>query len=166
MVRPYLPRFLREGDRAELKVVVNNATDAAALRRAGPRDPRPGDRPEPARRLRPRPRDGPAAFTVAAGGGADLTFPVTAPRQVGTVAFQVTAVAGAPVGRRAAAAAGAAAAPPPRPVALRRAPGRRTRILRFADLERGDDPSPIDEQIVVTLDAQLFHSALAASPLS
>ena len=25
MGRPYLPRFLREGDRAELKVVVNNA---------------------------------------------------------------------------------------------------------------------------------------------
>jgi alpha-2-macroglobulin len=25
MVRPYLPRFLREGDRAELEVVVNNA---------------------------------------------------------------------------------------------------------------------------------------------
>ncbi len=27
MVRPYLPRFLREGDDAELKVVVNNASD-------------------------------------------------------------------------------------------------------------------------------------------
>ena len=27
MVRPYVPRFLREGDTAELKVVVNNASD-------------------------------------------------------------------------------------------------------------------------------------------
>ena len=27
MVRPYLPRFLREGDKAEIKVVVNNASD-------------------------------------------------------------------------------------------------------------------------------------------
>ena len=27
MVRPYVPRFLREGDLAELKVVVNNASD-------------------------------------------------------------------------------------------------------------------------------------------
>ena len=27
MVRPYLPRFLREGDTAELKVVVNNTSD-------------------------------------------------------------------------------------------------------------------------------------------
>ena len=27
MVRPYLPRFLREGDQAEIKVVVNNASD-------------------------------------------------------------------------------------------------------------------------------------------
>ncbi len=34
MVRPYVPRFLREGDAAELKIVVNNASDAAAVRRA------------------------------------------------------------------------------------------------------------------------------------
>jgi hypothetical protein len=27
MVRPYVPRFLREGDRADLKIVVNNASD-------------------------------------------------------------------------------------------------------------------------------------------
>src|SRR5262249_36515666 len=27
MVRPYMPRFFREGDRAALKVVVNNASD-------------------------------------------------------------------------------------------------------------------------------------------
>ena len=27
MVRPYLPRFLREGDRAEIEVVVNNTGD-------------------------------------------------------------------------------------------------------------------------------------------
>ena len=27
MVRPYLPRFLREGDQAVLQVVVNNASD-------------------------------------------------------------------------------------------------------------------------------------------
>ena len=29
MVRPYLPRFLREGDAATLQVVVNNASDGA-----------------------------------------------------------------------------------------------------------------------------------------
>ena len=34
MVRPYLPRFLREGDRAELKVVVNNAGERRPERHA------------------------------------------------------------------------------------------------------------------------------------
>ena len=53
MVRPYLPRFLREGDRAELKVVVNNAGEAAL---AGTLDFEildPDTDEEPARRLRP-----------------------------------------------------------------------------------------------------------------
>ena len=30
MVRPYLPRFFREGDKAELRVMVNNAGDGGA----------------------------------------------------------------------------------------------------------------------------------------
>ena len=33
-------------------------------------------------------------FTVEAGGGADLTFPLEVPARVGTVAFKVTARAG------------------------------------------------------------------------
>jgi uncharacterized protein YfaS (alpha-2-macroglobulin family) len=42
--------------------------------------------------------------------------------------------------------------------------GKDTRTLRFADLERNDDPTRIDERLVVTLDAQLFYGVLQALP--
>ncbi len=38
------------------------------------------------------------------------------------------------------------------------------RTLRFADLAAGGDPTRIDEQLVVTLDAQLFYGVLSALP--
>ena len=36
--------------------------------------------------------------------------------------------------------------------------------MRFDDLARNDDPTRINEQMVVTLDAQLFYSVLSALP--
>ena len=69
MVRPYLPRFLREGDRAELRVVVNNAADREL---DGHRSPSTSSTPTPRRACsassasrRPSPRE---PFTVEAGG--------------------------------------------------------------------------------------------------
>ena len=38
------------------------------------------------------------------------------------------------------------------------------RVMRFDDLARNDDPTRINEQMVVTLDAQLFYSVLSALP--
>jgi uncharacterized protein YfaS (alpha-2-macroglobulin family) len=43
-----------------------------------------------------------------------------------------------------------------------RDPGRR--LIRFDDLARNDDPTRINGQMVVTLDAQLFYSVLSALP--
>ncbi len=164
MVRPYLPRFLREGDRAELKVVVNNAsdrelkgrvnldildpeTDQSLLRSFGL---------ESGAELQP--------FTVAAGKGANLTFPITAPVKVGLVAFKVTAVAEDMSDGEL------------RPLPL--LPGRMhlaesrfvtlknkdRRELTFEHLRKPDDPSLVNEQMVVTVDAQLFYSVLSALP--
>lgn len=42
--------------------------------------------------------------------------------------------------------------------------GEDRRTLRFDDLARSDDPTRINEQLVVTLDAQLFYGVLAAVP--
>ena len=92
MVRPYLPRFLREGDKAAIKVVVNNASGKPLRGRSRSRS-WTRDRKEPAKEFGLA-RSATAPFTVKAGGGANLTFPVTAPKRVGTVAFKVVAKAG------------------------------------------------------------------------
>jgi alpha-2-macroglobulin len=164
MVRPYVPRFLREGDTAELKVVVNNASDRALSGRLALEIldtetnesalARFGLTPEQARR----------DFTVPASGGSDLTFSIAAPRRVGSYAIKATAVSGdlsdgelrpVPVlpGRMQLAQS--------RFVALQ---GGERRTMTFDDMARGDDPSRIDEQLVVTVDAQLFYSVLNALP--
>lgn len=165
MVRPYLPRFLREGDQAEIKVVVNNAsdkelkgklnfdiidtaTDQSILSQFG---------------LSKSDADG-KAFTVPASGGANLTFPIKTPSKVGQIAFKVTATSGDFSDGEL------------RPIPI--LPGRMhlmqsrfitmkdpgKRVMRFEDLARNDDPTRINEQMVVTLDAQLFYSVLSALP--
>ncbi len=165
LVRPYLPRFLREGDRAVLKVVVNNAGETPL---AGRLDFEIVDAASETSLLE---EFGLAAgdalgvpFEVAAGGGADLSFPVRVPARVGQVAFKVTARAGD-------FADGELRPLPVLPGRMHLAQSRFAtlketdrRELRFAELAAGDDPTRIDELLVVTLDAQLFYGVLHALP--
>jgi alpha-2-macroglobulin len=165
MVRPVLPRFLREGDQAEIKVVVNNAsdheikgaldfdiidveTDQSILSKFGLSRTDASGKP----------------FTAAKSDGTTLTFPINAPPNVGQVAFKVTATSGDFSDGEL------------RPIPI--LPGRMhlmqsrfatlkddaMRVMRFDDLARSDDPTRINEQMVVTLDAQLFYSVLSALP--
>jgi hypothetical protein len=96
MVRPYVPRFLREADKAQLKVVVNNASaskmsgrvtieilDAATNAGASAEFGLPA-------------AGASAPFSADGGGGADVTFALAAPRRVGTYAFK--AVPAPPMG--------------------------------------------------------------------
>jgi uncharacterized protein YfaS (alpha-2-macroglobulin family) len=164
MVRPYVPRFLRAGDTAELKVVVNNAsergfsgmvtldildgsTNVSALSEFGL---------TPERATLP--------FSAAASAGSDVTFHLAAPRRVGSYAIKAIATAGD--------FSDGELRPVPvlpsrmelsqsRFAALR---GGERRTLTFADLAKNDDPSRIDEQLVVTVDGQLFYSVLNALP--
>jgi hypothetical protein len=164
MVRPYVPRFLREGDAAELKVVVNNAsagamsgtvaldvldteTNTSALAAFGLTPEKAG-----------------IAFSAAAGGSANATFAIVTPKRVGSYAIKATAVSGdfsdgelrpVPV------LPGRMQLSQSRFVALQE--GER-RTMTFADMARTDDASRIDEQLVVTVDAQLFYSVLNALP--
>jgi len=164
MVRPYLPRFLREGDRAELKVVVNNAakqeltgelvfdiidpeTQKSVLDRFG------GQKGGVSR-----------AFSVKPDGGTNLAFPIRTPVEVGLVAIKVTAKSGGLSDGEL------------RPMPL--LPGRMhlmqsrfavlkdevRKELRFEDLAKDDDSTRVDDQMVVTVDAQLFYSVLSALP--
>ena len=164
MVRPYLPRFLREGDQAELKVVVNNASERefkgkvtldildpesneSLLKSFGLQD---------ATALQP--------FSVAAGKGTNLTFPIIAPAKVGLVAFKVTAAAED-------ISDGELRPLPVLPGRMHLAQSRFVtlknkdrREMTFEDLKKLDDPTRASEQMVVTLDAQLFYSVLSALP--
>jgi hypothetical protein len=164
MVRPYVPRFLREGDVAELKIVVNNASDRGLSGevRLDVLDAATGSSAleefgiAPDRAVLP--------FSTAAGAGADVTFRLTAPRRVGSYSVRATASSGdfsdgelrpVPVlpGRMQLAQS--------RFAALR---GGEKRTLAFPDMAKGDDATRVDEQLVVTVDGQLFYSVLNALP--
>ncbi len=161
MVRPYLPRFLREGDRAELRVVVNNASDAPLSGEVVIEILEPGtDRSRLADFSVKQSR---APFTAEAGSGTTVRFPLTTPRGVGSVAFKVTAVAGKTSD-------GEVRELPVLPSRMHLAQSRfvslqggKTREMRFDDMTK-PDATRIDEQLVVTLDAQLFQGVLAALP--
>ncbi len=171
LVRPYLPRFLREGDVAEIAIVVNNAGDAPLAGRVdfAILDPETGKSLLAEFGLGPADVEG-LTFEVEPGGGANLKVPVRAPVRVGTVAVEVRASAGAPRGST-------FADGERRPLPL--LPGRvhlaqsrfatlkdsDAQVLRFDDLAAaGDDPTLIHDQLVVTLDGQLFYGVLNALP--
>ncbi|MCA2979861.1 MAG: hypothetical protein INH37_16420, partial [Myxococcaceae bacterium] len=162
MVRPSLPRFLREGDAAALKVVVDNASakDLTGEVRVALLDPATQ-------------RDvsaefgvsgGPLPFSAKAGQGAAVTVPLVAPRRVGEVLVKVVATSGDTSD-------GELHTLPLLPSRLRQSPSRlvalegaSTRTLSFEAAAGGPDPSRVDEQLVVTVDAQLLASVLAALP--
>ncbi|HSM13533.1 MAG TPA: alpha-2-macroglobulin family protein, partial [Thermoanaerobaculia bacterium] len=163
MVRPYLPRFLREGDRAALKVVVNNASE-------GPLDGEvrfrivDAETEEDLSAAFGLPAGGGRArFSAAPGAGDDLGFEIEAPRGLRTVAFRVEARAGG-------LSDGELRPLPVLPSRIRLAQSRfaalkggERRELVFEDL-RAEDPTRIDERMVVTVDGQLFYGMLDALP--
>lgn len=162
MVRPYVPRFLREGDRAVLEVVVNNASEQT---RQGTLTLDIVDT-ETRKSLLSEfgVKSASQAFTVAPGKGTNLRFALTTPSRVGSVAFRVEARAGdvsdgelrpLPV------LPGRVHLAQSRFVTLK-GPGSKT--MRFDDLKKGGDPTRVNEQMVVTVDTQLFYSALQALP--
>ena len=163
MVRPYLPRFLREGDQAAVRVVVDNASTAklTGALRFEILDP---DTQKSLLADFASAATGPVAFSADPGTGATLTFPLVAPRRVGTVAFRVTATAGG-------LSDGELRPLPVLPSRVRLAQSRFAalhdadkRTLGFDDLAAGRDPSRVNEQLVVTVDGQLFETVLQALP--
>ncbi len=125
MVRPYLPRFLREGDIAQLKVVVNSAGETALAGEATLEITDPETNVSLLAEFGLTAATATLPFRVEPGKGVDLTFALTAPRRVGPTAFKVVARVGQSLGRRAPAAAAPAVAHSSRAVALRHPEGRR-----------------------------------------
>ncbi|MEW6221084.1 MAG: alpha-2-macroglobulin family protein [Thermodesulfobacteriota bacterium] len=164
MVRPYLPRFFREGDRVWLPVLVNNAStkELAGQVRIAIQDQATGADRTASFGLGTE--EAAQAFQAPAGGAGRVEFPVQVPSGVGDVVVTVTATAGSFSDGEL------------RPVPL--LPGRMhlaqsrfavlkdatSRELSFPDLAVNDDPTRIQEALIVTLDAQLYLSLLSALP--
>ncbi len=162
MVRPYLPRFFREGDSAELKVMVNNASERAlsGSLKLEIMDP---DSKEPRHALF-QVQKTEHSFRVEAGKSTTLSFPLSAPRAVGEYAFQVVA-------RAADLSDGELRPLPVLPSRMHLAESRFVtlrdkdqRTLSFPDMAKNDDATRVHEQLVVTLDNQLFYTVLKALP--
>ena len=162
MVRPYLPRFFREGDQAAIKVVVNDAGDSALSGNVEMDIVDPDTQKSKLALFGIKEKS--IHFNVEKGKGTNLSFPVTAPREVGLYAFKVTASAGN--------LSDGELRPVPvlpsrmhlmqsRFVTLRDAD---KRTMTFGDLQKDDDPTRVNEQMVVTVDAQLFYTVLKALP--
>jgi uncharacterized protein YfaS (alpha-2-macroglobulin family) len=165
MVRPYLPRFLREGDQAQIKVVVNNASDQKmeGTLNFDIIDPQT-EKSILAEFGLTKKETSKIAFSAEPQKGTNLSFALKTPPKVGLIAFRVTATSGnfsdgelrpIPIlpGRMHLAQS--------RFVTLK---NKALREMKFEDLIKDDDPTRINEQLVVTLDAQLFYSVLSALP--
>jgi len=163
MVRPYLPRFLREGDQARLQIVINNAGDAelSGMIQFDIVDPETEKSLLEDFGLGPQQANAP--FTAPAGGSTSVSFTVKTPARVGLVAIKATASSGIlsdgelrpiPI------LPGRMHLMQSRFVALK---GAQKRTMTFEDMS-SQDPTRINEQLVVTVDAQLFYSVLAAMP--
>jgi uncharacterized protein YfaS (alpha-2-macroglobulin family) len=163
MVRPSVPRFIREGDRAELKVVVNNASDRelSGELRFALADPDTGR--DMAGDFGLKPADLVRPFKVGKGAGTNVAFLLAAPRQVGMASLKVTAVAGN-------LSDGELRPLPVLPSRLHLVQskfvtlkGKDRREMTFPDM-RAADASRVNDQMVITVDAQLFNTVLQALP--
>ena len=165
IVRPYLPRFLREGDRAELRVMVNNTSNVELQGDLDLeiRDLMTGEGLLEQFGLSGGETTG-VPFVVAAGGSSVVEFGLSVPVRVGEVAIEVRARAGEWSDgevRSLPLLPGRMHLSQSRFAALR---DRDRRELHFADMAQDEDPTLLHEQLVVTLDAQLFYGVLQALP--
>lgn len=162
MVRPYLPRFAREGDTFTLRVAVNNAGDK----------PLEGDvkiEIFDADTLKSLAKafdlgDATKSFSVKPGKATDVRYALKAPSRLGPVAVRVVAKAGD-------LSDGELRPMPLLPSRLHLVQSRfatlrdgEKRVLKFDELEANDDRTRVDEQMVLTVDGQLFNGVLKALP--
>lgn len=164
MVRPYLPRFFREGDEAFIKVVVNNSSDKEL---SGDLDfdiSNTDTQTTMTQDFKVDKNELKKSFKVKAGGSTTLTYKLKVPAKPGLVAVKTVATAGNLSDGEI------------RPLPI--LPGRfhlaqskfvtlknqDKREISFEDLLNNEDPTRINNLMVVTLDAQLFYSVLSALP--
>lgn len=162
MVRPYVPRFVREGDRITIRASIDNKTDRAlsgeaflALEDEDGKDAAARFRPD---RIK-------TAWTAKAGDNANVAFSLKAPVGAGIFKLRVSARSGNWTD-------GEERPLPLLPSRMHLIESRFTVLkddvkknLTLPGLEKAaSDPGLITESLVVTLDGQLIYSVLKALP--
>lgn len=163
MVRPYLPRFFREGDRVALKLVINNSSDQHVsgdleLHIKDPTDQKNKDQDF---KLELNSKK----WSLKPKGSESISAWVTVPNTVGNVIVEVK------VRSENGFSDGEQRELPIVPGRMHLAQSRfkvikdkTSKELQFTDLKNNTDTSLINEKVVVTLDTQLFYSVLSALP--
>lgn len=162
MVRPYLPRFFREGDEAELRMVINNSSDKdlqgtatfEILDEAGKKSL------SEAFGL----KENALKYSVKAGGSANVSVSIKVP--VGPRGITVRSIA-----RSGNISDGETRPLPVLPGRMHLAESKFVTLinkdkaeLSFPKLKNPDDKTLVNDLFVVTLDAQLFYSVLSSLP--
>lgn len=164
MVRPYLPRFLREGDEAELKIMVNNGGSVGA---DGALTVAIEDLETGKNALADFGLDAAKAqqrFSIKKDGSQTLKFSLKAPKTVRTYAITVKA-------QSKNFSDGEKRLLPVLPSRMHLAQSRFVTLrnkdqktMEFPELAKGDDASLITDRLVLTVDAQLFYGVLQSLP--
>lgn len=162
MIRPYIPRFLRESDKTEIKIVINNSSKKNIV---GKIQFDILDIDQKKSMLKDFKADlGDLNFNVNALGSETKIIKLQVPAKPGMYAIRVIANSDKLSDGEI------------RPIPL--LPGRMhlvesqfvtlnnkdKREITFVDLKSKDDPTRVNDQLVVTLDGQLFFSVLSALP--
>lgn len=164
MVRPYLPRFVREGDRASMKIVAQNAgkKKISVVLTAQIEDPTSGKSLLADFGIKQKVWS--KTVQVAPGGSASATMDLVVPPNLGMVRVTVKGKSGRMTD-------GEERPLPVLPSRMHLLQSRfatlrkgKPRELKFPDMAKGDDPSLIHKQLVMTVDAQLLYSVLSALP--
>jgi uncharacterized protein YfaS (alpha-2-macroglobulin family) len=163
MIRPYLPRFLREGDHAEIRIQIDNTGDTPleGVARLRLRDPE--DDQDRSADFGLQPLEQP--WSAEPGSSTVLTWSITAPRGQAIYAVEAVAHAGE-------LSDGERRVLPVLPARIQLSQSRfvtvqggETRELAIEDLRDAErDPTLEHESLVLQVDGQLFFSMLRALP--
>ncbi|MBX9767294.1 MAG: hypothetical protein K2X47_08500, partial [Bdellovibrionales bacterium] len=164
MVRPAVPRFLREGDTAELKVTVNNSSEKELSGELTLAIERPGLSESANDLFQLKNTDLKKKFKVGKGSSQTVTFILQAPKLVDIFAIRVIAKSGG-------FSDGELRPFPVLPSRIHLAQSRFVtlknsdqKVMEFKELAQKEDPTRINEKLVVNVDGQLFYGVLQALP--
>lgn len=172
MVRPYAPRFLREADEAEIKVVLNNAGEASMTGELKFEIEDLDNGVSALSEFGIKTKEVKRTFKIEKSGSVTIGFPLKAPKRVGQFAFKVVATASSGGKVKGVTFSDGERRPfPVLPSRMHLAQSRfvtlknkSTKVLEFKDLAKDEDKSLLNEKMVVTIDAQLFYGVLKALP--